>query len=107
MAHDRVLHQDSSGAGNPTDNHRERTITDYREESEESPRPTVTDGDGKAPERRSHPERSGSPPARQRVAGEDTVKGVFDVKKAYVRIAAIASALAALLLAGGANVRWR
>lgn len=35
------------------------------------------------------------------------MKGVFDVKKAYVRIAAIASALAALLLAGGANVRWR
>ena len=29
------------------------------------------------------------------------MKGVFDVKKAYVRIAAIASALTALLLAGG------
>lgn len=35
------------------------------------------------------------------------MKGVFDVKKAYVRIAAIASALAALLLAGGAGVGWK
>jgi hypothetical protein len=29
------------------------------------------------------------------------------MKKAYVRIAAIASALAALLLAGGANGVWK
>jgi hypothetical protein len=35
------------------------------------------------------------------------VKGVFTVKKAYVRIAAIASALAALLIAGGAGGTWK
>jgi hypothetical protein len=36
-----------------------------------------------------------------------TVKGVFTVKKAYVRIAAIVSAMAALLLAGGAGYGWK
>ena len=38
---------------------------------------------------------------------ENTVKGVFVVKKAYVRIAAIAAAMAALLVAGGAGYGFR
>ena len=38
--------------------------------------------------------------------GRFPAKGVFLVKKAYVRILAVVSSLAAIVLAGGANTAW-